>query len=121
GHQMKQAVHKTVLLEDNRSMTLTSSPEQTALLLTLRQLNRYLISLEDYISKCFEECAVKSEKELAKDPTRKTKDDFPPLLLLVMDHWDEFVWTFRSVGLRVCGAKYTGNFNKLKVREGVKV
>jgi hypothetical protein len=61
---------------------------------TLMQLSRYLLGIEK---------AMNEQSNTVVDMS-----DECPLLALMLDHWDEFCWTFRLRGLTECDAKYDG-------------
>jgi hypothetical protein len=58
---------------------------------TMVQIGRFLVGIERSLSEDY------------------AKNQQSPLTNLLLDHWDEFVWTFRSVAMTKCGAAYTGN------------
>lgn len=60
---------------------------------TLAQIGRFLLGIEKTL-----------EDQTAKNPNS-------PLLALLLDHWEEFVWVFRTQGLKQAGVNYTGTIS----------
>lgn len=60
---------------------------------TIAQIGRFLLGIEKALN----------------DQVSKGKDS--PLLRLMLDHWEEFVWVFRTQGLKQAGLKYSGKIS----------
>jgi hypothetical protein len=86
---------------------------------TLRQISRFALGIEKTIGDYAVELSRNVTNRGATGGSSSTADlSFPPLLALMLDHWNEFVWTFRSVALEIASVPYTGEFGKLKFEGG---
>ena len=86
---------------------------------TLRQISRFTLGIEKTIGDYALELSRTVTNRGATHQSTSTSDlTFPPLLALMLDHWNEFVWTFRSVALEIASVPYTGEFGKLKFEDG---
>lgn len=72
---------------------------------TRRQIGRFLLAVEKKISEIYGQVG-----KIANPTTPE------PLLFFILDHWDEFVWTFRSYSLAKCNIPYgqSGQGEQLK-------
>lgn len=86
---------------------------------TLRQISRFLLGIEKTIGDYAVELSKNLSQRIEKGQNTTNMDFFlPPLLGLMLDHWNEFLWTFRTVALEVASVPYTGEFGKLKFKSG---
>lgn len=117
GEHMKAIAHAKV----SGSVPLFKKPEDALAQVTLAQISRYLYGVEKTIGNIWDETYRAAAKVQSSEQPLLFKEHFSPLLLTVVDHMDEFVWTFRSVALRIANQPYTGNFGALKIEGGQKV
>ena len=66
--------------------------------ITLAQISKFLLGIERWMN-----TTSKNDKNLLK--IKKCE----PVFYLILDHWEEFVWTFRSVALQMCCISYSGD------------
>ncbi|WP_321965422.1 hypothetical protein [Paraburkholderia sp. J7] len=91
GAQFQGLADRFKAADRKASVTTTGAVEELLGRVTIAQIGRFLLGIE----KCIEE-------EYTRNPNS-------PLNNLLLDHWEEFVWSFRSVAMTQCNANYSGS------------
>lgn len=134
GNHMKAAINSEIKCgPKEKPVKIYKDGDDAMRQITRAQINRYLLGIEKTIDKIWDEACreadqgmkgkikAKMSKEEEETAVAETLKYFAPLLLMVKDHYDEFMWTFRAVALRVAGMPYTGSFGATHFKDGAKI
>jgi hypothetical protein len=91
GAQFQGIADRLKAADRRASVATTDAVDELLGRVTIAQIGRFLLGIE----KCIED-------------VYKTNPD-SPLNNLLLDHWEEFVWSFRSVAMTQCSENYSGN------------